>query len=397
MKPNELEQLINETLLTEARKAIISESMDENHHYQIKCEGEPVETFESEEEAMQHLDIYKKEHPKKEFIIEKIKYESKSDMIDQLSEMGEKLEESKQTTMKKTTIKVRGIAEAVYHAKKNGLTEFNLAGTKYNVDECWKKLEEGWTGDVEEDAKPDFLDLDKDGDTKEPMKVAAKQSENNEGEDCMECGDMNEGTCETCGKEICECGNMNESKKTTLRLTESELVKMIQKMVNESVPGLNITKNAQTASEKETKEHLKNVESKLKDYLSFEGNDNPEFPSQIKGDVKGRQNTSEEDEFVEDNRGGGMEDLDYDNEPSKEFKERLDKALKGDTTMGNSQDAANVVKSDLGDKISKKVARKKEAEEKAPMYNKDSQPVNESVTKELSLMKSLFEYNKKTQ
>ena len=38
-----------------------------------------------------------------------------------------------------------------------------------------------------------------------------------------------------------------------------------------------------------------------------------------------------------------------------QFKQRLRKALDGDSTMGNSQDAANVVKSDLGKKMTSKL------------------------------------------
>ena len=412
MKPEEFENIINEALTNEVRRTILVEN-EEKGGYQIMCNGEPIETFESEDDALQHLDIYKKEHPKKEFIIEKIKYNSHDEMIDEIGDMGEELNENKKT-MKKTTIKVKNLAEAVFRAKNKGAKEFTLGETTYNVDECWTKLEEGWG--IDEDDKPDFLDLDDDGDTEEPMKSAAKDAQ--EGEDCMECGsgytmEMDEtcddcgsddvlegGTCETCGKEICECGQMNESKKTVLRLSENELVDLINKMVMESIPGLSVTKNSQEESKKDSDEYLKSVEKKIKDYSSFDGNDNPEFPNHIKGDVEARHNTEEEDEFVADNRGGGMEDLNYDNEPDEKFIERVRKALEGDSTMGNSQDAANVVKSDLGKKIAKKVERKKEAREEAPMYNKDVQPVkhiNESVEKELSLMKSLFSYNKKTQ
>ena len=41
-------------------------------------------------------------------------------------------------------------------------------------------------GDLEEGAKPDFLDLDKDGDTKEPMKSAAKKDVVEEAEELDE-------------------------------------------------------------------------------------------------------------------------------------------------------------------------------------------------------------------
>lgn len=239
-----------------------------------------------------------------------------------------------------------------------------------------------------------------------------KQTE--EGEECMECGDNmyeEKKVCSECGsmlneEGVCnECGGMMNESKKKVRLTESELVKLI-KTIAESVPGLEKYKSAHTGSGKENSDALSATEKKIKDYLSFDGNDNPEFPKQIgKGEKVARQNTSEEDEVVADNRGGGMEDLNYDQEPSKQFKERLKMALTGDSKMGNSHDAANVIPSDLGEKLIKKAERKHKEEEKAPMYVKDPAPVNnvnESVTKsvvldEIKRMKDMVNYNKKTQ
>jgi hypothetical protein len=153
---------------------------------------------------------------------------------------------------------------------------------------------------------------------------------------------------------------------------------------------------------------MADVEKEMKKQASFDGNDNPEFPKQVnKGEKVARVNSEKEDEDVADNRGGGMEDLDYVNEPSENFKKRLKMALEGDALMGNSQEYANVIKSDTGKKLAKKVLRKDKEEEGAPMYNKDVQPskdVNESKLKfsdllneEISKMKNIASYNKKTQ
>ena len=232
----------------------------------------------------------------------------------------------------------------------------------------------------------------------------------NKEEECEECGDseMKEGTCEKCGKELCECGSsMYESKKKTIRLKESELIKLINKMVTESIPGLDSVKSAHDG-DKETKQHLSDVEKKMKDLAEFDGNDNPEFPKPIgKGEKVARENSEEENEFVEDTRGGTPLDLDYDSEPSKQFKDRLKKALEGDATTGNSQEYANVIKSDLGKNLAKQAERKEKKEDKQPMYNKDAQPiksVNESTFKmsevleeEIKKMKDIVNYNKKTQ
>jgi hypothetical protein len=237
--------------------------------------------------------------------------------------------------------------------------------------------------------------------------------EGESGEPCEQCGSglMSEGECMECGYQ-----KMNESK--SYKITESKLIDMISNIVMESIPGLDAVKTAHS-EDKGTKEYMNSVDKKLKDYLSFDGNDNPEFPKQIgKGDKVATNNTEEENEFVEDNRGGGMQHLEYDEKPSSDFVERLKKSLSGDSTMGNKQDGddvANVVKSDLGEKMSKQIERKHKKDEKAPMYVKDPTPVqtvkaaeaktvNESEEKtkteilnEMARMKDMLSYNKKTQ
>ena len=124
-----------------------------------------------------------------------------------------------------------------------------------------------------------------------------------------------------------------------------------------------VTKKAQSGSKKENDDYMKDVEQKLKKISTFDGNDNPEFPKQIgKGEKMAINPTEKQDEIIADNRGGGMEDLNYDYEPSENFKKRLKMALEGDPKMGNSQDAANVIKTDTGKNLAKKSERKKEKE-----------------------------------
>jgi hypothetical protein len=206
---------------------------------------------------------------------------------------------------------------------------------------------------------------------------------------------------------------LGESKRATLRLSESELVSLISRMVSESVPGLEFTKKVQKTSGDDSKSHMSDVEKKLKDISTFDGNDNPEFPNQInKGEKVAQRTTDEENETIEDNRGGGMEDLQYDYEPSERFKVRLKKALEGDSTMGNSHDAANVIPSKTGENMGKKVERKAKklaGEKQVSWGHKGIEPlnvktVNESKTtmssileEEVQRMKKIFGYNEKTQ
>jgi hypothetical protein len=218
---------------------------------------------------------------------------------------------------------------------------------------------------------------------------------------------MYEGVCNECG------GAMNESKKRKVKLTESELVDFINKIVKESVPGLRIATDMKSKSGKINTDANKETGDKIKKSLNFENNNNPDFPNQIgkEKEKAARTNSEDEDEYVQDWRGGSMLDLKYDSEPSDQFKDRLKKALEGDKTTGNAQDGdvANVIKSDLGKKIAKAVERKKENVKKMPLYKKDIQPsketssVNESLktksvlNEEIKRMKDMVQYNKKTQ
>jgi hypothetical protein len=383
MKVSELKNLIESVISKEVRNKIISESKEVYH---IKCEGVPLGTFDSEEAASEALPSYKAKHDG-ELIIEKGQYESNEDMLDKLDEMNDQLEE---TENMENTQPMEGneFSGALKAAKDAGDETFTVDGKEYNVEECWtKQMEEELVGGQKN------LDKNHNGkiDGQDFKILKGKKEEPKEEEECDECGTE----------------MVKESKKKKIRLKESELIKLINKMVTESIPGLDAVKNAHNA-DKETKQHLSDVEKKMKDSASFDGNDNPEFPKPIgKGEKVARENSDEENEFVEDTRGGTPLDLDYDSEPSKQFKDRLKKALEGDATTGNSQEYANVIKSDLGKNLAKQAERKDKKEDEKPMYNKDAQPtksVNESkfkmsdvLNEEIKKMKDMVSYNKKTQ
>ena len=385
MNLSDLNNLIESIASEEIKKTIISESEGEKKQvFHIKHDGEPIDTFNSKEEAEEALPKYQEKN-KGELIIEPEIYESYEDMIEKMDQMGQELEEKENQNMEnQEPMEGNAFAYAALKAKEAGDETFEFDGETHNVKESWKQLEE-----------------------EEGM--------------CMECGDkyMEEekmGTCNECGsmlneEGVCnECATMKESvkKKKTIRLTESQMVEMIRKMVSESVPGLEVTKKAQDQSKKDNEENAKEVGKKIEKATTIPGSTNPEFPHQNNGGKKvAVHNTEDENEYVDDNRGGTSLNLEYDQEPSKKFTERLKDALEGSSKMGNSQDAANVVKSDLGEKLSKKAERKEKKEKEAPMYNKDAQPikeVNESksstssvLNEEIEKMKKMASYNKKTQ
>ena len=487
MNLSEINNIINDVISEEIRKTIIMESTGKEV-YHIKCDGEPIATFDSEEEAKEELTDYEEKHPGKELIVEKGIYESYEDMIDKLDEMGEKLEETDEINEWSGNQEepYEGMGGVVEELKEKAQQLFERGAIDdqelyeieniidNNIEEYWDASMDGGIDvknmftQIVKDVAPHLIRKKKKENTnmenQEPIdeKLVGKQKnidKNDNGkidpedfkmlnkeEECNECGEMNEDDmegmdsfgddyenlsdgdapedevneepkmCSECGgmmneEGACnECGGagMYESKKKTLRLKESEMLDMIQRIVKESVPGITVTKKAQTQSKKDNEANASDVAKKIKGATTFDGNDNPEFPKPIgKGEKVARKNSPEQEEEIEDNRGGGLEDLHYDIEPSQQFKDRLKKSLDGHTSTGNSQDAGNVIKSDLGKNIAKKVERKQKQRKDMVMYNKDVSPtkeVNESknslssiLEEEIKKMKNIASYDKKTQ
>ena len=320
MKITELNNIIESIVSNEIKNAIISESeMGMKEVYHVTCEGEPIETFETEEEALKYIEDNK--DSKQELLVDKKVYESHSDMLDKLDEMGQQLEEKENTNMENQEPKEGNqFSGALLKAKENGEDTFTVDGKEYDVKECWQQMEEEELREEEECQEcGDGYDM-KEEEPKEGKKITQllMKSITENSENCSECGGMlNEGgSCDECGK------GLNESKKK-LRLKESELIDLITKMVNESIPGLEAAKNSHRESGKENSQHLSDVDKKMKDYLSFDGNDNPEFPKAIgKGEKVARENTPEQEDEIAKNFAG-LENLDYDIEPSEQFKKRL--------------------------------------------------------------------------
>lgn len=514
MKSNELNNIITKVLEEEVKNAILSESKKEKKVvYHVTCEGEPLATFNTLDEAKKWCEENKHNDElkgKKKLLIDKKTYESYQHMVDTLDEMGQQIEEKENTNMKNQDTN-ENFGYAAMMGCKGGEDEFEFpkgSGKKHKCTTTMKELEEeegmcegsGCSGDVmetqkvcetcgckececgkketKEELKGKQKDLDVDGDgdiegddladlragkkkkkekveesfrpgvdlgkydlkkmfidngdndTSEPFddfdtqmqpeempgssthddheeffNQAKQEIEEGKGM-CSECGTMlnEEGMCMECGG-----GKMYESKKKIkVRLSENELMDMISRIVMESIPGLEAVKKSHNAA---SGEDLKNSAQKIKDYLSLEGNTNPEFPEQIGKDKEKEayRNTDKEEEYVDTYRGKGMHDLDYDNKPSKEFIERLRMALEGDPKMGNGQkDTANTIPSNVGKDLFKSIDKEKEIREKEQVaYVKDKTPtiqVKESeekskkvVLEEIKRMKDMASYNKKTQ
>jgi len=446
MKVSELTTIIENIVSNEIRKTIMEENNGKKEVYHIKCEGIPLATFESEEEANDALPDYKAKHKDGELIIEKGVYESHDDMMDKLDEMNDQLEETENMeNTEKQPMEGNAFSGALAAAKLKGDKEFEVDGKKYQVDEE-EECDECGSGYMEEEeeggddfenmlrgrrkrhyfGQKEYVDGDnseEDVDDTEWVHDHPKDKTDNDPEEM----DEEKKSCEKCGKELCECrGGMYESKKKTVRLTESELIKLISKMVNESIPGLQAAEKSHLESGKENKAHLSDVETKMKKLASFDGNDNPEFPKAIgKGEKVARKNTPEQEEEIAKNYAG-LENLEYDIEPSEQFKKRLKMAIEGDTLMGNGKvtEPASIEPSNGADKgveakekegnhiqtpetakkIEKQVKDREEDKKNRVLYSKEKVPVSESkvnfsnvLEEEIKKMKNISEYNKKTQ
>jgi hypothetical protein len=205
--------------------------------------------------------------------------------------------------------------------------------------------------------------------------------------------------------------SVKESKKKVLRLTEDELVALVEKLVQEQkVPGLDEYEKAHKESGKQNKENDDEVSKKMSEYSDIEGNTSEEFPKANSGDIKAdRVEDEEEIEFIEDIKGG-MHALEYDRE-NEAHSEMVDKQLKGDSTQGNAQvdedgeALGNVVPTETGEKLAKAKDRQGLSKEKKKGYNTFPQKVqtvnesmiNENVSEDMAKIRHLLTYSKKTQ
>jgi len=177
-------------------------------------------------------------------------------------------------------------------------------------------------------------------------------------------------------------------------------------------PGIEVTDKTFKVEKKDSKDYYDMVDKKMKEYLDIKFNTHAEFPHQnmSKTDYESPmyRNSTEQEDFIDDFRGMGLEDAN-----GVENLDRLSDYLSGSQETGNAQTdkdgkpLANVVPSKLGEKIKKKIARKKEviAKRKSKMSNlrgitpdvQTVKVVSEGVNQDLEKIKHLFTYNQKTQ
>ena len=270
--------------------------------------------------------------------------------------------------------------------------------------EDFKMLRKG-KKETKEGSKPDFLDLDKDGNKKESMKSAAKDAKS----------------------------KVDES----LQLTEDELVALIENIIKEdkktkfkksNTKGLDVYQKAHRGSGKENDDYLKSVAKKMKDYLKdgSKGNydTNPEIFPKGNGELakmskKAYVPSDAVKDYTDNLTAAGLENIDYDEiHPNEDW---VSANVEGSSKTGNNPDWANTGKSDVNKKRNKIRKDNMLAKIKRKAYNKAAQPIvtdktgedatdklmvklestedkkNNILSEEFNRMKNLMGYNKKTQ
>jgi hypothetical protein len=224
-------------------------------------------------------------------------------------------------------------------------------------------------------------------------------------------------------------------RKESIRMTESEMIDFIEKIVVEEKlksmgkhKGTATYEKAHKGSGKENDDYIESVAKKMKDYLKDgslgDYDTNPEIFPKGNGELgkmkkKAYVPSDSVKDYVDNLTAAGQENLDYDEiQPSEEW---LDDNIEGSSKTGNNPEWANTGKSDINKKRNKIRKDNMLAKIKRKAYNKAPQPVIQDKTgednagklmmklestnekdkiklnEEFDRMKQLLGYNKKTQ
>ena len=232
--------------------------------------------------------------------------------------------------------------------------------------------------EIEEGSKPDFLDLDNDGNKKEPMKSAAKDAKKTKQK---------------------SKGKVSEN----LIFTENELISFIEKMVNEEKNSFKMKEpkgymeyeKAYKQDGKENENYLKSVAKKMTDYLKgasdkaskYEMKETQKFPTENGGMEKGNRKkytpSDAVDEYIDAFSYPGQTNLVYDEiKPNDEW---IEATMKGSSKTGNAQvdkdgnALGNVVPSEVGEKFFKNFKDNLYGQEQQnASYKRQPQPVDQA-------------------
>lgn len=240
--------------------------------------------------------------------------------------------------------------------------------------------------------KPDFPDIDGDGDTKEPISKAAEDKKKSETDEEMEEGNEFSGARQDAidaGEDEFEVDGKTYPVKESIQLSEEEMIDLIEKIVKEEkIEGISQQEKSMKQSKKETDSYMKDFIKKMKDYLKDMGNGS--LDTEPKSFPKGNNELGDEDrvgytasdsaeEYLKHlSRAGGMENLEPDEIGYDE--ERIDKYINGHSETGNSSEYANSLPSDANGEVDE---RREEnlftKAKKHTSYKRVPQPVTDEV------------------
>lgn len=275
---------------------------------------------------------------------------------------------------------------ALSKAKKSGKDSFEVDGKKYSVKESDDKFIQKAEKEIEKKGtKGDFAKHCGGEVTKSCIEKALKS------------GNPKLVKQANFAKNIKAYKGAEHKKKTvkeSFRLTENELIDLIERIVLEDkkAKGMAETEKVLSTNKKENEEAIKAVTKKMKEYLKMghegEYETNPEqFPlgnGQIKKMQTMKYNPSEAvDEYIEAFAYPGMTNLVYDE--IKPDDKKIDKYLKGDSTTGNAvrdkkgKALGNVVPSKVGDRFKKNYDENLYGQEQMnASYKRQPQPVDQA-------------------
>lgn len=115
-------------------------------------------------------------------------------------------------------------------------------------------------------------------------------------------------------------------------MNKNLIIDGLRKLISEeAVSGEKVTKRAQSVSKKQNNASYKATEKAMKDYDGKLKNEADDAIEPKKNNIEGEQKEYHDDMEIMN----GQEMIQYDLEPSKQFKDRAKKALTGDSSMGN--------------------------------------------------------------
>ena len=233
----------------------------------------------------------------------------------------------------------------------------------------------------------------------------------------------------------------DHKKKKSVKLTESEMIDLIEKIIKEeeekvkgnikvgTTKGLEKYKQVHDKDGKENSDYLKDVAQKMKDYLKDgskgEYETNPKIFPKGNGEIEKMKKkayvpSGAVEEYTDNLTAAALENIDYDDiKPNEEW---VSANIEGSSKTGNGA-GGNAIDTGLGKKINAKRKKNLYGAEKNRSYNRVPQPVDQAgeethnnsldslfnklgesdnkksklINEEMDKMKHLLGYKKKTQ